>query len=81
MSDPSTTPPPADPKTTATASKEKPVTIEEAAKQLKAPTWAAAALKARHKWPIGKKMLLGEYAGKLKALMQGGTEADEGGEE
>lgn len=79
MSDPSTTPPPADTKTT--APKEKPVTIEEAAKQLRAPTWAAAALKARHKWPIGKKMLLGEYEGKLKALMNGGTEADEGGEE
>lgn len=78
MSDPSTTPPPADPKTTATASKEKPVTIEEAAKQLKAPTWAAAALKARHGWPIGKKMLLSEYESKLKALMNGSTE---GGEE
>lgn len=57
--------------------KEKPVTIEEAARKLKAPAWAAAALKARKGWPIGKSVLLSEYEKELTDLLKGPTEPKE----
>lgn len=50
------------------------MTIEQAARQAKAPAWAAAALKARKGWPIGKVVSLADYKKDLDALLKGDTE-------
>lgn len=57
--------------------KEKASTIEQLAGDLNVPAWAAAALKARQGWPIGKKLLPSDYKAKLKELMDGHTDGDQ----
>lgn len=53
-------------------------TIEKAQELTETPTWAAAALKARHQWPIGKLVSLRDYKAKLKDMLEGHTDGSEG---